>query len=65
MLTLSLILGHVQSINSLRSSSDGNAPYEDFHEKYISYKHEPFRIRSVSFEEKTERVDKEEVPLDG
>ncbi|CAH2092794.1 unnamed protein product [Euphydryas editha] len=47
------------------SSSDGNAPYEDFHEKYISYKHEPFRIRSVSFEEKTERVDKEEVPLDG
>ncbi|XP_045451650.1 uncharacterized protein LOC123660638 [Melitaea cinxia] len=47
------------------SSSDGNAPYEDFHEKYISYKHEPFRIRSVSFEEKTERVYKEEVPLDG
>ncbi|XP_045774292.1 uncharacterized protein LOC123873499 isoform X7 [Maniola jurtina] len=46
------------------SSSDGNAPYEDFHEKYISYKHEPFRIRSVSFEEKTERVDKEEIPLE-
>ncbi|CAH2258228.1 jg19922 [Pararge aegeria aegeria] len=46
------------------SSSDGNAPYEDFHEKYISYKHEPFRIRSVSFEEKTEPVDKEEIPLE-
>ncbi|XP_026495851.1 uncharacterized protein LOC113400488 [Vanessa tameamea] len=47
------------------SSSDGNAPYEDFHEKYISYKHEPFRIRSVSFEEKPERVVKEEIPLNG
>ncbi|CAH0720374.1 unnamed protein product, partial [Brenthis ino] len=46
------------------SSSDGNAPYEDFHEKYISYKHEPFRIRSVSFEEKTERVNAD-IPLDG
>ncbi|CAG9564810.1 unnamed protein product [Danaus chrysippus] len=46
------------------SSSDGNAPYEDFHEKYISYKHEPFRIRSVSFEEKSERCEKEEIPLD-
>ncbi|XP_049706947.2 titin homolog isoform X2 [Helicoverpa armigera] len=45
------------------SSSDGNAPYEDFHEKYISYKHEPFRNRSVSFEEKTEIiVDKDEIP---
>ncbi|CAH2043452.1 unnamed protein product, partial [Iphiclides podalirius] len=42
------------------SSSDGNAPYEDFHEKYISYKHEPFRIRSVSFEEQTDT--KEEIP---
>ncbi|KAL0821657.1 hypothetical protein ABMA28_005098 [Loxostege sticticalis] len=38
------------------SSSDGNAPYEDFHEKYISYKHEPFRNRSVSFEEPTEFI---------
>ncbi|XP_075980368.1 uncharacterized protein LOC142979379 isoform X6 [Anticarsia gemmatalis] len=38
------------------SSSDGNAPYEDFHEKYISYKHEPFRNRSVSFEEHTEII---------
>ncbi|CAH0589127.1 unnamed protein product [Chrysodeixis includens] len=45
------------------SSSDGNAPYEDFHEKYISYKHEPFRNRSVSFEEKTEIIiDKDEIP---
>ncbi|XP_037293091.1 uncharacterized protein LOC115442702 [Manduca sexta] len=40
------------------SSSDGNAPYEDFHEKYISYKHEPFRNRSVSFEEPTEITSK-------
>ncbi|XP_037302447.1 uncharacterized protein LOC119192785, partial [Manduca sexta] len=40
------------------SSSDGNAPYEDFHEKYISYKHEPFRNRSVSFEEPTEIISK-------
>ncbi|KAI8439309.1 hypothetical protein MSG28_013140 [Choristoneura fumiferana] len=39
------------------SSSDGNAPYEDFHEKYISYKHDSFRIRSVSFEEQIESVD--------
>lgn len=36
----------------LHSSSDGNPPYGDFHEKYISYKHETFRNRSVSFEEK-------------
>ncbi|CAB3233975.1 unnamed protein product [Arctia plantaginis] len=43
------------------SSSDGNA-YEDFHEKYISYKHEPFRNRSVSFEEPTEIiVNKDEI----
>ncbi|XP_031764665.2 uncharacterized protein LOC116412897 isoform X2 [Galleria mellonella] len=42
------------------SSSDGNAPYEDFHEKYISYKHEPFRNRSVSFEERTEIVNKKD-----
>lgn len=39
------------SFMSLHSSSDGNAPYEDFHEKYISFKHDSFRIRSVSFEE--------------
>ncbi|XP_063829230.1 uncharacterized protein LOC135078632 [Ostrinia nubilalis] len=45
------------------SSSDGNGPYEDFHEKYISYKHEPFRNRSVSFEEPTEIINKRaEVP---
>ncbi|XP_063386355.1 serine-rich adhesin for platelets [Cydia fagiglandana] len=46
------------------SSSDGNAPYEDFHEKYISYKHDSFRIRSVSFEEQIETVDvkKDEIP---
>lgn len=36
---------------SLHSSSDGNAPYEDFHEKYISYKHDSFRIQGVSLEE--------------
>ncbi|XP_045500455.1 uncharacterized protein LOC123697926 [Colias croceus] len=46
------------------SSSESNAPYEDFHEKYISYKHESFRIRSVSFEDKTETLDKEEIPVD-
>lgn len=47
---------------SFHSSSDGNAPYEDFHEKYISYKHEPFRNRSVSFEEQTQIiVDKDEI----
>ncbi|CAK1555851.1 unnamed protein product [Leptosia nina] len=46
------------------SSSEGNAPYEDFHEKYISYKHESFRIRSVSFEDKTETIDKGELPED-
>ncbi|KPJ16021.1 Regulator of G-protein signaling 12 [Papilio machaon] len=44
------------------SSSDGNAPYEDFHEKYISYKHEPFRIRSVSFEEQTDTIIRDEMP---
>ncbi|XP_053611139.1 serine-rich adhesin for platelets isoform X3 [Plodia interpunctella] len=44
------------------SSSDGNAPYEDFHEKYISYKHEPFRNRSVSFEQRTEIINKRESP---
>lgn len=49
-------------INSLHSSSDGNAPYEDFHEKYISYKHEPFRIRSVSFEEQTDTIIRDEMP---
>lgn len=58
------MLIHSHLLKSLRSSSDGNAPYEDFHEKYISYKHEPFRIRSVSFEEKPERDDKEEIPLE-
>ncbi|CAF4930089.1 unnamed protein product [Pieris macdunnoughi] len=42
------------------SSSEGNAPYEDFHEKYISYKHDSFRIRSVSFEDKTESIDRED-----
>nr|XP_037874468.1 uncharacterized protein LOC101741769 isoform X3 [Bombyx mori] len=42
------------------SSSDGNAPYEDFHEKYISYKHEPFRNRSVSFEDKPEIISKKD-----
>lgn len=40
----------------LHSSSDGNPPYGDFHEKYISYKHETFRKRSVSFEEKPEII---------
>ncbi|KAJ0174717.1 hypothetical protein K1T71_009825 [Dendrolimus kikuchii] len=43
------------------SSSDGNAPYEDFHEKYISYKHEPFRNRSVSFEEPAEILSKKDI----
>ncbi|XP_049875960.1 uncharacterized protein LOC126373752 isoform X3 [Pectinophora gossypiella] len=42
------------------SSSDGNGPYEDFHEKYINFKHEPFRIRSVSFEEQSESETKED-----
>lgn len=51
---------HAHSYNSLHSSSDGNAPYEDFHEKYISYKHEPFRNRSVSFEEPTEIISKKD-----
>lgn len=45
---------------SLHSSSDGNIPYEDFHEKYISYKHEIFRIRSVSFEDQTDTEQKAE-----
>ncbi|VVC90362.1 unnamed protein product, partial [Leptidea sinapis] len=44
------------------SSSESNAPYEDFHEKYISYKHESFRIRSISFEDKTESFDKDDIP---
>ncbi|KAL4709056.1 hypothetical protein ACJJTC_005917 [Scirpophaga incertulas] len=46
------------------SSSDGNAPYEDFHEKYISYKHEPFRNRSVSFEEPNEIINKRDDVLE-
>lgn len=57
------VLAFNSAINLLHSSSDGNAPYEDFHEKYIIYKHEPFRNRSVSFEEKTEIINKDvEIP---
>ncbi|GBP52257.1 hypothetical protein EVAR_83118_1 [Eumeta japonica] len=49
------------------SSSDGNAPYEDFHEKYISYKHDSFSIRSVSFEEQSEsdKIKLGDVPENG
>lgn len=56
---LSCALIHI----SFHSSSDGNA-YEDFHEKYISYKHEPFRNRSVSFEEPTEIIVKKDEILE-
>lgn len=47
----------------LHSSSDGNPPYGDFHEKYISYKHETFRNRSVSFEEKPEIMNAQDVKI--
>lgn len=42
---------------SLHSSSDGNVPYEDFHERYISFKHDSFRIRSVSYEEPNDTIE--------